>query len=433
MLNIDPIVRVNVHVGASTVESGVFDVGAIIGSNPVTGYFDTSNRFKEYESLAEMVADGFLTTSDEYKAAEKYFGVSPAPEKVVMVYCFANPVECDNAEEYDTSKTYDVGDYAKHTVSDVTKTYCCKTASTTGAWDDSKWDEVTTENEVPASALLDALDKGAEFYGVYYIPKEGESASNVKTYIAGIASALESLNKGVVFYGFNGGAASAIAADSIFNSLKAVNAKRAMGMLCAESIDDACGLMGVAMGLTKAYPDTAFALCFKTIASATVNEITQSQVEAVKAVNGNVYVKRTKERSFVENGASATGMRFDEILFVDKMSHDVQMALYELIANSLTKMPQNDSTSTVFINAIHSVLDEYYAMGVLDTAMWRGEDIDGIIEKGDYVEHGHAEYVQSFDYQSEADRLLHKAMPITVLLCLSGSVESIVITVDVQT
>lgn len=433
MLNIDPIVRVDVRVGSSMATSGVFDRGAILGSNPVSGYFDTGNRYKEYNSLAEMAADGFLTTSPEYKAAAKYFGVDPAPTKVVLVYYFQNPAAADEAEEYDPSETYAKNAYAKHTESSVTKLYQCNTANTTGDWTASKWDEVTTVNENPSAAILDAIDQGAEFYSVYFIPKEGESAANIKTYIAGLASTLEGRNKGVVFYGFTGDFASAIAQDGLFNSLKDVGAKRALGLFCTEEEDDAAGLMGEAMGLSRMNPDTAFALCFKTVASATVNSLTQTQVEAIKNVNGNVYVQRSKDRAFVENGAAATGLRFDELLYVDRMSYDIQQAIYEIIANSTAKLPQEDSTSTIFLNAIHDVLEGYYAMDVLGTAAWRSASIAGIIERGDYVEHGHAEYVDSFDNQSDADRALHKAMPITVLLCLTGSVESIVITVDVQT
>ena len=432
MLNIDPIVRVDVNVGSSMAASGVFDVGAILGSTAVAGYFDSGNRFKEYSSLAEMTADGFQTTSEEYKAAAKYFGVSPAPSKVVMIFYYANPVAADEATAYDSTHTYAKDDYCKHTDGSVTKTYKCNTANTTGTWDASKWDE-QSDNELPSSALLDAIDKGAEFYSVYFIPKEGESAANIKTYVAGIASALDGQNKGVVFYGFTGEVASAVSAEGIFATLKEAGAKRAIGLYCTSEVSDAAGLMGEAMGLSKMNPDEAFSLCFKTVASATVNEITQTQVEAIKAVNGNVYVKRTKERSYVENGTAATGLRFDEILYVDRMVHEIQQAVYEIIADSAVKLPQKDSTSTQFINAIHGVLENYYNMDVLGTAAWRGASIAGVINKGDFVEHGHAEHVESFDKQSEADRLLHKAMPITVLLCLTGSVESIVITVDVQT
>ena len=432
MLNIDPIVRVDVRVGTTMAASGVFDRGAILGSTPVVGHFDSDNRFVEYTSLAEMVADGFLTTSEEYKAAAKYFGVSPAPNRLVMVYYYANPWQADQAGPYNEESTYGVGDYCKHTDDNVTKTYVCNTASTTGTWDDSKWDELP-ENESPASALMDAIDQGAEFYAVYYIPKEGEASAKIMQFIANIASNLDGLNKGAVFYGFVGEVATAISAEGLFGGLMEAGAKRAIGLYCTEEISDAAGLMGEAMGLSRSNPDAAFALCFKTVGTATANDITQAQVEAIKAVNGNVYVQRTKTRAFVETGSGATGMRFDEILFVDRMSYEIQQAVYDVIANSTAKLPQKDSTSAIFLNTISTILEKYYDMQVLDTAVWRGAAIDGFVEPGDYVEHGHAEYAESYDNQSEQDRLMHKAMPITVLLCLTGSVESIVITVDVQT
>lgn len=435
MLNIDPIVQVDVHVGTATAVSGVFDVGAILGTTPVAGKFDTNNRYKEYESLAKMVQDGFLTTSPEYKAAEKYFGVDPAPSKVVMIYYFSNPAAADNASDYDSSETYDVGDYCLYPIGSAEnkKTYVCKTAETTGTWDSSKWDEVDTVNEHPVTAMLDALDQGAEFYAAYIVNKADESFANIKTYIFEVASAMESNNKGVIFYGFNGDVASAVSDSGLFKSLMTQGAKRAIGLFCTESVDDACGLMGEAMGLAKANANSAFALCYKTVASATVNDLTQPEVVSIKGVNGNVYVQRTRARAFVENGAAATGLRFDELLYIDRMTFEIQNAIYELIADSPTKLPQNDSTSAIFLNAIFNVLDSYYDMGVLDTTAWRGPSIEGMVETGDFIEHGHAEFVDSFDTQSEVDRLAHKAMPITILLCLSGAVESIKIMVDVQT
>jgi hypothetical protein len=41
-------------------------------------------------------------------------------------------------------------------------------------------------------------------------------------------------------------------------------------------------------------------------------------------------------------------------------------------------------------------------------------------------------WTDSYDLQSDADRAAHKAMPVQVALTLAGSVESIVITVNVQ-
>ena len=54
------------------------------------------------------------------------------------------------------------------------------------------------------------------------------------------------------------------------------------------------------------------------------------------------------------------------------------------------------------------------------------------IQTGDYVENGFALWADSYDDQSEADRAAHKAVPIQCALTLAGSLESVVITVNVR-
>ena len=55
----------------------------------------------------------------------------------------------------------------------------------------------------------------------------------------------------------------------------------------------------------------------------------------------------------------------------------------------------------------------------------------GPLRAGDTVENGYALWADSYDNQSDADRAAHKAVPIQVGLVLAGSIESIVITVNV--
>ncbi|MBQ1365431.1 MAG: DUF3383 family protein, partial [Clostridia bacterium] len=54
------------------------------------------------------------------------------------------------------------------------------------------------------------------------------------------------------------------------------------------------------------------------------------------------------------------------------------------------------------------------------------------IASGDYIENGFALWADSYDNQSEADRAAHKAVPIQCALTLAGSLESVVITVNVR-
>lgn len=432
MLNIDPIVKINVQVGNNTASSGTFDVGMILTPTAGTGTpLSKTNRYAVYNSIMEVLTGvedakpAFATTTDVYKAALKYFGVDNAPAQLVVVFYETDP----DAEPYNPDASYEVGEYCTN----LDKLWQCNTAIAEGGetWDSEHWDEVPRTEDTPAAALVDAISGGAEFYGVYFSPKASATEGEVKLDLISIISAMDSMNRGVVFYGVSGSVPSATGEGSIMADMQAAGSKRAVGMYCASELDDAAGLMGTAMGLARGSDTTAFALCYKGIASATVNNITQSDVNAIKAVNGNVFVQRTRERACIENGATASGLRFDEVLFIDRMAFDIQNGIYGLIAGSATKFPQNDTTSAVFLNEIFTILETYYRIGVLATAVWRGLPIMGV-ETGDVVEHGHMELVESYDLQTQADRDAHKAMPITILLCLSGSVETIAITVDVQ-
>ena len=49
----------------------------------------------------------------------------------------------------------------------------------------------------------------------------------------------------------------------------------------------------------------------------------------------------------------------------------------------------------------------------------------------DIIENGYMLWADPYDTQSDADRAAHKAMPIHAALCFAGSVESLIINIDV--
>ncbi len=389
MLNMDPVVQVNVSVGAGTVAAGAFDVGALLTPETGTGTgvaLSTTNRFASYSSLSEVlngvdgVSPAFAATTETYKAAAKYFGASPAPVKLIVIF----------------------------------------------------FDTASGTSDTPAAALVDAVEKGADFYGISYIPKTSETAANIKTNTIAIISAMEGLKKGVVFVCTNGSGSTVTDNDGLLKAVTGTGSNRALTIACKGSDNDAFAVMGEGMGQSRTHEDTSFALCYKSIPSAVASDYTQSEIESIKALNGNVYVARTRTRAGLENGAVASGLRFDEVLYLDRIAAESQAAIYSLIADSPDKLPQNDTTSTLFISEITRILEGYYNGGVLADALWRGAAV-GAINTGDVVERGYYVYADTFDNQSTQDRLDHKAMPLTVLLCLSGAVEGAVINIDVQT
>ena len=226
-----------------------------------------------------------------------------------------------------------------------------------------------------------------------------------------------------------GSASSVVASGSLLQTLSGRASKRAVPFFCA-AVSDAAALMGTAMGLELSHPASAFALCYKTINGIQPSALTETEADAIKALNGNVYLTRGYTHLLLEKGTVSSGARYDEILYLDKIADDLQNAAVTLLAENPDRLPQTDDSTAQFINRFTAILSGYTGRGVLASGIWRGADT-GPLSAGDTVENGFALWADSYDDQPDADRAAHKAVPIQVGLILAGSIESIVITVNV--
>ena len=370
MLSINTIARVIVNTVRTSASPASFNTGLLMVQDP---NYAASRRLQTYGSAAEAAAGlealGFATTSEVYKAAVKYFAASPAPN-CLLVSCFPSGEDIRDS--------------------------------------------------------LDAvLDLTAAFYGVMVVGTF--TAANWLS----LAQHVESLSQPLMlFVPVTGTAASAVAADSALDKLHAAQIKRALPFFCG-AVSDCAAVMGTAMGLELSHPGSAFALCYKTVNGVLPSDLTQTQADSLKNLGCNVYVCRGYTHYLLENGTVSSGQRYDEILYVDKIAEDLQNTAVSMLAENPDKMPQTDDSTAQFINRFSSVLMHYTEMGVLASAAWRGSNI-GPIATGDVIENGFLLWADSYDDQPDADRAAHKAVPVQAALTLAGSIESIVITVNVQ-
>lgn len=371
MLSINTIARVSVNVVHSTSNPTAFDTGVLLVKD---SSYTAVKRLKSYgnsaEAAAGMLADGFPATSEPYKAALKYFAASPSPSRLL--------VSC-----YPTS-------------------------------------------ESPVQALDALLEKTTDFYGIALADTRTDAE------ILALATHLAGLDKpAMLFHALIGTPASVVADNSLLDQLHGASSRRVIATYSSAISDDAA-VMGTAMGLQSAHAASSFALCYKPVGGMQPSDLTQAQVDAIEALGGNVYVTRGKTHTLLEKGSTPSGYRYDEILYLDMIAEDLQNAAVSLLADNTDKLPQTDDASAQFMNAFTSILAGYTNRGILATAPWRGPAI-GRISPGDFIENGFRLWADSYDNQSDADRDAHKAMPIQVALTLAGSLESIVITVNVRT
>ena len=371
MLSINTIARVAVNVVRSASQPTSFDTGVLLVKD---SSYAADKRLRSYanstEAAAGMVADGFSFSSEPYKAAQKYFAASPVPGRL-LVSCYPN-------------------------------------------------------SESPVQALDALLEKTEDFYGVALADTQTDAeVLALNTHIAGLDKPL------ILFHAITGTASAAVASGSLLDQLHSASSRRVIATL-SSAVSDAGAVMGTAMGLQAAHAASSFALCYKPVGGMQPIDLTQAQVDAIEDLGGNVYVTRGRTHTLLEKGSTPSGYRYDEILYLDMIAEDLQNAAVALLTDNTDKLPQTDDASAQFMNAFTSILAGYTNRGILATAPWRGP-ATGRISPGDFIENGFRLWAESYDNQSDAEREAHKAMPIQVALTLAGSLESIVITVNVRT
>ena len=367
------IVTLRVNARTGTDAARAFTAGLILApaADPAV---TPVQRLRQYRSAADLLSDGFTASDPAYLAAKAYFSANPAPDRVFV-------------------SLYPAGEALP--------------------------DALTAALSAP---LNEALEEEAGFYALFVCETDAGR-------LLALAADLESrANPFLLFAGAAGSVQDAAAPEGLFFRLRNQAPSRCAGLFGADAYAPAA-LMGTAMGLAREYASSVFALCYKSVPGTEPTNLTESEAAALKALNANVYVTRGHRR-LLENGTLFSGLRFDEALSLDRIAASLREAAAELLTSNAGRLPQTDETSALFINRFTAVLTEFAARGVLAAAPWRGAAV-GSLSAGDTVENGFRLWADSYDEQSDADRRAHKAQPIHAALCLAGSVETLVIHVDV--
>ncbi len=359
---------VRVQVNAASAGAGGTAFSTGLILAPVASEATEETRLRMYASAEDLLTGGFTPSDPAYLAAKAYFAADPAPERMYL------------------------GLYAP--------------------------------DEDPADAFREILIEAADFYGVCLA-----ETSEVKA-AAFMEAFPEICGARMLFCAGTGSPAAAVSPTGILKKAFDTGSDRVLGVFGSD-IYAAPAVMGTALGLARAHAGDAFTLCYRQVPGMLPTELTESEIAALKALNANVYITRGASRRLLENGTAASGRRFDEVLSLDRIAASLQEAAVDLLTGGAARLPQTDEASAVFINRFSAVLAEYAAAGILATGRWRGGAL-GSLTPGDTIENGYRLWADSYDLQSDADRAAHKAMPIHAALCLAGSIETLVIDVDVS-
>lgn len=369
-LQLNEVVNFVVNLAQRSAQRKAFNIMLLVGKNTV---IPKEERVRTYTTLEAMLADGFTTNDRLYKAAALIKAQSRSPVK----FCIG---------------TQDANETMLQAIT------ACREAH-------YDWYVVVPCAELTVQQHMDNM--------AY------TNACTPDTVYAFTSKAAEDLLGGD---------------GSIFKKAKDLKYRRTIGIYSTKHDDAVAGIMAYAMGMMTGTINSAFTLKFKGINGVTTENseaaISVSAVDKLKKQNGNIYVNRGFYYDMFEEGTMADGTFFDEIIYLDKLKNDCQLALMDLFVQN-AKIAQTEGGMTRIHNALNGVLKDYQRIGYLETGVWRGDTILGL-KYGDTVNNGYLVQSEPIAEQNQADRENRIAPPIYIALKLAGAIHSAVVQIDVN-
>jgi uncharacterized protein DUF3383 len=371
------VCNVSIFVSPVAAATPTFNQALIVGPSTIIPTSGAGSRVRQYASIVAMEADGFTVNMPEHIAAALYFGQSPAPQLVWV-----------GRQDLTATETC------------LAAVQACRLASPNW-WGCMVTGAVTADHEAIAAWMQAAVPMGMYFYTTSDSAVLAGTTGNV---MVTLQTALYSRVWGIY---------STTQSSAFPNNIYA-----------------AAAVMGVVMGLNTGLANSFFTAKFRQLVGIAPEPITLAQVQAIEALNGNVYVSTANVYNWLEQGKVANGQFLDEVLNLDMLASDLQFSMInEFIA--APSIPQTDNGEMVLINAGNQVGDRAVARGFLAPGVWRGQTVLNLTP-GTPLPKGYSFQAQSFAVQSQADRDLRKAMPLYMAVHEAGAMHSLLIGVYVQ-
>lgn len=447
-LSLNPIVNVIINLSPLSAIRNGFDLGLIIGPSNV---IPSTERIRIYTETDSMLTDGFTLTSPEYLAAQLMFASPLPPTRVAIGRQDTSNGALRTIALNAAGTGYKVNDVltvvqagasggtlrvdsigTNGTVTGVSivtpgigytsgsgKATTVLPAGGTGCTID-----VSAVGEDALMSVVACRLANTDWYAVMH-------TSQLKADILAIAQYVETCTPHTAhFYTTSDVEVLNNTAGNVFDVLKGLLYRRSIGMYSTTTANAIASIMGYAMGANNGTNNSAYTLAYKTMPGVVVESLTNTQVTNIKAYNGNLYLLRGGQYSVFEQGHVANGTSFDELINLDKLANDIQLAVMDALYQA-PKIPQTEDGMTQLISAISGPCRTAVNIGFIAPGIWNGASILNL-SKGDPLAEGFLIQADSINSQTQADRDARKAPYIYVAVKLAGAIEFVVIRVDVN-
>jgi hypothetical protein len=160
--------------------------------------------------------------------------------------------------------------------------------------------------------------------------------------------------------------------------------------------------------------------------------LSQTQYNALIAKNCNVFVVRGRGTTVFQPGTTCSTNQFiDTIIGVDNLAIDVQLAIFDELDTTPTKVAQTDAGMHQLITAVEAVLIQYVSDGLVAPGTWTQAGF-GALNEGDFMEKGYYLFAPPVSTQLPAPRAARIAVPIQIAVKLAGAIQQVSATIFVN-
>jgi hypothetical protein len=193
----------------------------------------------------------------------------------------------------------------------------------------------------------------------------------------------------------------------------------------------AVSLLGRILTTNYAGNNTVITLMWKQEPSITAENLNSTQIAGLEGKNANVFVAYNNNTAIIEPGASTSGDFIDTIIGAAAFAVTMQTALYNVLFQSPTKIPQTDAGTHILVTAIETVCTQFVNDGLLAPGVWNSAGF-GVINQGDFLSKGYYVFAPSITSQTQAARAARISVPIQVAAKLAGAVHTVNLAITVN-
>jgi Protein of unknown function (DUF3383) len=203
-----------------------------------------------------------------------------------------------------------------------------------------------------------------------------------------------------------------------------LNLARTWGQYSSNSLVAAASAFGRMATTNYSANNTVINLMWKQEPEIAAEVLTETQKSALQAKNLNVFAQFQNNTAIILYGKMANGDFIDERIGADWFLNLTQTTLWNVLYQTPTKIPQTDAGQMLLINPIKTCCVAAVNNGFAAPGVWNGPPI-GQINTGDALPLGYHVFSDIYANQNQSDREARKAMPIQILLKLSGAVNDV--------